>query len=461
MIQEEKSEEIASREIVAITEQATDENLKETTFKVSTVQTRSRAAKKVESSLVEPKRESKKKEATAPPEEQSSNRSFDFEENPEMFELLSTDDDEVQSRDVENADWPSAGALKRIPTKLIENGMLLYKGQKLLRMMSNFYNTSCELCDQKFRRINDLFQHHKDQHAVEPYVSCCSSKLSKLPRIIWHFVKHIQPESFKCQICSYVVSRPKFLALHLQTHSNPADKPFSCDKCDKRFIWKGALKSHLINHQPEAERKAYVCLICNRKYQTAGSLASHRKSAHSDKSAKTRNLCEICSKSFSTLTSYKEHMITHSEDSEKLQLKCEVCGKWLKNQRCLKSHMQLHNNVDFKCGTCDYVTKKEKLLKNHIITRHTSLRPWNCAICNKTFKVKRALTIHKAQNHIEGSKSGKTCEFCSREFASSTNYYTHRKNLHAAELQQMLNKKQEEEKLKRIQIGLENPPGAS
>lgn len=216
------------------------------------------------------------------------------------------------------------------------------------------------------------------------------------------------------------------------------------------------MKSHLINHQPESERKKFICLICNRKYQTAGSLASHRKS-HEDKSSKSRNLCEICSKSFSTLTSYKEHLITHSEDSEKLQLKCPDCDKWLKNQRCLKSHRMLHNNVDFLCNMCDYVTKKEKLLKNHVITRHSDLRPFSCDECGKAFKVKRALTIHKAQSHSERSSTGKTCEFCNRSFASSTNYYTHRKNLHGAELQKILDKKQESERIKRIQIGLESP----
>lgn len=148
-------------------------------------------------------------------------------------------------------------------------------------------------------------------------------------------------------------------------------------------------------------------------------------------------------------------MLTHSEDSVKLQLKCPKCDKWLKNQRCLKSHLLLHNEAELRCELCSYATKKEHLLKNHVITRHSQDRPWACDQCDKTFKVKRALTIHKVQNHTEGARTGRTCEFCNKSFGSSTNYYTHRKNLHAEELKRTLAEKDEQKKRERIEIGLE------
>lgn len=204
-------------------------NSTETTYRVSTITTRSHkgrneANEKAFDNL-------KKEEAVSAPVSR-------FEENCEdnltMIESYKSDDD-IPMRDADNADWPSAESSKKIPTKLLENGLLLYKGKRLMRMMSHFYNTSCEICSMKFLKISDLFQHHKNDHKVEPFVSCCSSKLSKL-QIIWHFVKHVQPESFKCHICSYVVSRPKFLELHLRTHSNPADKPYSCDKVSEEFF---------------------------------------------------------------------------------------------------------------------------------------------------------------------------------------------------------------------------------
>jgi uncharacterized C2H2 Zn-finger protein len=341
----------------------------------------------------------------------------------------------------------------KIPKKLIRDGQLIYKGKKLMKLMSMFYSTTCEECNSTFQSINDLFEHQKTQHSNDSYVNCCSTKLTKLPRLIWHFVKHIQPEAFKCPTCDYTVSRPKFLEFHMQTHSDK--KPFSCDHCDKQFIWKGALKSHLFNnHLQNSEKKSYMCVICFRQYATPGSLASHKKSVHFQNVDRSRNLCEICSKSFATYTSYKEHMISHSEDYDKLQLKCPECGKWLKNQRCLKSHLKTHSGVDYKCSSCDYTTKKENLLKNHIVTKHTSDRPFKCDQCDKTFKVKRHLTVHTTQAHL-GQKEAKTCEFCDRKFNSSSNYYTHRKTIHAHELSEVNEKKQKENQLKRIKIGLE------
>lgn len=367
---------------------------------------------------------------------------------------------ELQFERIEETEEPEA--VKSFPSKLLENGSLLYKGEELYKMMTKFYNATCETCAKTFKSITELFRHQKEAHSSPPTVLCCSTQLRNLPGIVWHFVRHIQPEAFKCHICSYSVSRPKFLKRHLQIHADPSEKQFSCDKCDKRFIWKGALRTHLDNHKPESERKGFVCEICLeagvvKRYQTTGSLSWHKKSHFAQPSDRSKNLCEICSKTFATLTSFKEHMLTHSEDCEKLQLRCEKCGKWLKNQRCLKSHMLLHADVDHKCNLCDYTTKKEHLLRNHIITKHTEERKFKCDECDKTFKVKRALTVHKAQSHTGEVKTGRTCEFCSKTFGSSTNYYTHRKNLHAAELSKKLAEKDEEKKRKRIQIGLENP----
>lgn len=119
----------------------------ETTYKVTTIRTGSRRVNQ------EKAFENLKKADT---DELSSNRSFDFEDNPEPFES----DEDIPPRDPES-DWPSPEALSRIPSKLIENGVLMFKGKALMKFMSYFYNTSCEMCHEKFRKLSDLFQHYK------------------------------------------------------------------------------------------------------------------------------------------------------------------------------------------------------------------------------------------------------------------------------------------------------------
>lgn len=91
------------------------------------------------------------------------------------------------------------------------------------------------------------------------------------------------------------------------------------------------------------------------------------------------------------------------------------------------------------------------------MTKHNDEKTFKCTEngCDKSFKVKRALSIHLQQHH-SGKNSARKCEFCGREFASSTNYYTHRKNQHKRELQEAKEKKIEEEKLRRIKAGLED-----
>lgn len=54
-------------------------------------------------------------------------------------------------------------------------------------------------------------------------------------------------------------------------------------------------------------------------------------------------------------------------------------------------------------------------------------------------------------------ESSKTyqCTFCDRVFNSSTNFYTHRKNLHPEELQEMKNRAAEAQRQKRVRAGVE------
>ncbi|XP_037052051.1 zinc finger protein 62 homolog [Bradysia coprophila] len=365
-------------------------------------------------------------------------------------------DYEFPARDSDNEDWPAQTTLDDFPNKIIENGLLLVKGKKLMSMICKYYKLECDLCEQKtrFKYLRELFSHYANEHKEEGYVTCCQSKLYRYPAIIMHMARHIQPDAFKCQICGYMVTRPRFLQSHEQTHLPEDQKPYACDECPKRFVWKGALMIHKIQHQPRDQRKLYVCHICGKVYDTPGGLSTHKKLIHSDKKPSS-NVCHVCAKKFATRTGLNEHMSTIHQPRERDQLQCPHCGKWLMNQRCLKSHMILHSDTVLKCNKCEYTTKKHVLLNRHLVTQHSDLKPFKCDQCGKSFKLKRALTVHISQ-HTTEQKTFK-CTFCERTFNSSTNFYTHRKNIHPKELQALKDRKMELQRQKRIKAGIEEP----
>lgn len=154
------------------------------------------------------------------------------------------------------------------PKEIIKNGTLMFRGKKLMSLINKFYSLECEQCDKKtkFTELKELFEHYSEKHEEKGFVTCCQTKLIRYPVIVMHMARHLQPEAFKCDECGYVVTRPRFLESHKQTHLPETEKPFACNECPKRFSWKGALKVHLISHQPVNERPRYICHICGKRY---------------------------------------------------------------------------------------------------------------------------------------------------------------------------------------------------
>lgn len=219
-----------------------------------------------------------------------------------------------------------------------------------------------------------------------------------------------------------------------------------CAKCVTGSKWN--YSSILFEHKLQIANFLFLMI----RYDTPGGLSTHKKLAHSGYRPSQSNVCHICAKSLSTRTGLREHMLTIHAPREKGQLQCTECGKWLMNNRCLKTHMILHSNVEFSCDKCEYVTKKKALLKRHLLTQHSNLRPYKCERCGRDFKMKRSLTIHIAQH---GSTKKFKCQFCDRSFNSSTNFYAHRKSAHPKELQEMRQREEDERRRKRIEAGIE------
>lgn len=109
-------------------------------------------------------------------------------------------ENEFPARDSDNEDWPAQTTLDEFPDKILENGLLLVKGKKLMSMICKFYKLECDLCVQgksRFRQLRQLFAHIEKEHSEDGYVNCCQTKLCRYPAIIMHMARHLQPAAFK------------------------------------------------------------------------------------------------------------------------------------------------------------------------------------------------------------------------------------------------------------------------
>ena len=133
------------------------------------------------------------------------------------------------------------------------------------------------------------------------------------------------------------VSHHSNLRRHMQTHAdhikiNPGRKRYHpCDKCDKIFVFKHQLASHMRRHTGE---KPYPCTKCSKRYSYHTDLTRHLL-IHNKKQP---TLCIQCNKSFSDHSRLKAHMMTHTRDPHT----CTICDRSFTNCGNLQRHMKKH-----------------------------------------------------------------------------------------------------------------------
>ncbi|XP_031630900.1 zinc finger protein 572-like [Contarinia nasturtii] len=338
---------------------------------------------------------------------------------------------------------------KDFPTTFIEDGKLLYRGRDLLEMISKFYRLACDQCSDKpmFNSLSTLCEHYADVHQIKGYVVCCNTKFIKPRAMALHLARHFQPDAFKCRECNKILTCPKILQYHMQNHLPESQRPLACTQCPRRFSYSSALIAHAISHQPESERAAHVCDECGKMFASAGRLTTHVNSHI--KQGQEELACHICAKKFACRSNLAYHLTTHQPKTQQVQ--CTKCEKWLKNKFCLRKHMVQHSSIRYNCSICDYSALNQQCYRNHMRVQHTDVKPFQCDICLKSFKLKNTLRNHQVQH--TGVRRF-VCPFCNRSFASSGNYYSHRKRMHPNELAAMKLKQEEEDRQLREQAAV-------
>ncbi|XP_030760244.1 PR domain zinc finger protein 5-like isoform X3 [Sitophilus oryzae] len=391
---------------------------------------------------------------------------------------------------------------------------------------------ACAQCDNKYTSNKNLLRHVKDSHiyyrskeAEKEVYKCaiCGYQTLDKPNFYRHEKIHMAPEDrqlfacvhcdkeyttkqilqrhlednhidsrsqaaekkvYKCTMCHAQTRKESHLRQHMKIHLAPEDREFFvCTHCDKKYMTKKALKSHLENnhtdsrsqaakeivfkcaicdfqtirelnlhnhkkiHLSREERQLFPCTLCEKKYSTKGYLQSHFINKHSDSRPKEAEQmvfrCAICG--FRTLrsTSLRSHKKIHMAPEERQLFACTHCDKTYKSGHFLRRHFE-ENHVDgrskaarkniHKCSTCGYQTPYSTHLQRHqkIHLAPDERQLFACAHCDKKYTEKQRLKVHFDVDHM-GSRSEEAeekvfhCTTCGFQTQYKSNFLSHKK----------------------------------
>uniref|UniRef100_A0A3Q3A3A0 Zinc finger protein 287-like n=1 Tax=Kryptolebias marmoratus TaxID=37003 RepID=A0A3Q3A3A0_KRYMA len=173
-------------------------------------------------------------------------------------------------------------------------------------------------------------------------------------------------------------------------------------------------ESMLIKHAwTHVDDRGMLCGVCGERSESTKELRRHLQSHQ-----KTHN-CDICGKSFLTVSGFRGHMNRHKGNTPH---ECKTCHKAFTEKSALKKHVMLHvRDEKHDCNTCHKSFSSEGTLKLHLLTHSgrnqqepPALRPartpakerlMSCEICNSLFFTRKGLQRHMTKHSSKMSHS--------------------------------------------------------
>jgi len=105
------------------------------------------------------------------------------------------------------------------------------------------------------------------------------------------------------------------------------------------------------------------------------------------------------------------------------EMSSEACSE-LKERADIDECKQKSTLTDFKCESCDYVTRKQRNLLMHVTRTHSD-RSYVCSTCSRTFAIAKDLN-----HHLKCHTEQYCCEHCGRTLKSKCAVALHVARIH-------------------------------
>ncbi|XP_022103212.1 LOW QUALITY PROTEIN: PR domain zinc finger protein 15-like [Acanthaster planci] len=221
--------------------------------------------------------------------------------------------------------------------------------------------------------------------------------------------------TYKCPLCDKQLLHRRTFHNHLEfVHS----KTFRCDTCGGQFWNRSKFLQHVGEHRLQGENvnaeEMYTCDKCKREFTCLSGLSIHKAFAHKEKSFS----CSHCDYTTRYELTLQEHILfSHPENDlgipESQKLRCEVCDAVFLRTRTLKHHMMNHKKREFKCNKCDAVYRRKETLLHH-----------NCLTARRRTV---ALDVVDLTEPTAGTCNMFECQQCNKMFANQASLKHHAK----------------------------------
>ncbi|CAH0404033.1 unnamed protein product [Chilo suppressalis] len=225
-----------------------------------------------------------------------------------------------------------------------------------------------------------------------------------------HLFQHkvVKPR-FDCPFCSKQYFRRDVYKKHLEIHTGRT-KVYVCDYCDRGFVDKRNLITHLNVHEDVnyVTRQRYDCRACGAQYCEERLLKYHIRKEHFNLQQKEKlsdtkhlnetwvekvlesNVCVQMTKINNNVITIKKCSTIKEENGESKMDKDSQFASYI------NSVFGNNDKSQYSKAICDYCNKQmlKKSLLNHIRERHLNIRKFKCVECNRSFNRQYQLTDH-------------------------------------------------------------------
>ena len=149
------------------------------------------------------------------------------------------------------------------------------------------------------------------------------------------------------------------------------------------------------------------CGKCNLTF-THEELKLHKKTHATEASFS----CDVCPSKFLQVTK----LLQHIDSTEHIGLNCGICHTQTKTEAEMLNHLDNCHRTPgrpFNCQLCDTTFRSNRELGLHIL-KHSDNHPFICTICQKGFKWKQVLKMHMLTHSSDEPHKCPTCGFTTK-----------------------------------------------